>query len=276
MDADHPGARPLTAVVLAAGSGTRMRSQLPKVLQPVAGRPIVLHVLHAIRDAGLRDVVVVVGEQEDRVRPAIEAAAPDGLNLAFVRQPKPLGTADALLQARAAVTSNELLVLNGDLALLTAAHLQPLLDAAPSRCALATATVADPTGLGRVVRRSDGTVAAIVEEAVADPATLEIQEINTGIYRFNAAWLWRALSTLEPSKGGETYITDVITNLCAGGEHAPGDLIALPLQQQDGPLNVENRRDLARAEAVMQRRIRERWLDHGVTIVDPAAVYIDA
>ncbi len=268
-DSDDHTSRP-TAVVLAAGRGTRMRSGVPKPLQPLAGRPIVLHVLHALRDGGVRRAVVVTGHGAEAVEAAVRAGAPAGLGLDFVRQSAPRGTAHAALQARGLAADREVLIVNGDLALLRPEDVRAVLAAPPSRLTLAAARVPDPSGLGRVLR-DGGRLRAVVEEADADAATRAIDEVNVGIYRADAARLWRALDSLPASASGEVYLTDAVAQASDGGEAA-----AVVIDAPDGPLNVESRRDLARAERVLRDRINARWMDAGVTIVDPAATYIDA
>lgn len=249
-----------------------MRSRTPKVLQPLAGRPIVGHVLHALAGAGITRAVVVTGHDEERVRAAAREAAPPGFDVVFVRQDEPLGTGHAVLQARPCIDTGAILAINGDLGLARPDQIAAVAQAPAGAIAVATAEVADPTGLGRIVRDTAGGLAAIVEEAAADAATRTIQEINVGFYRFDAAWLWPALDGVRPGAGGERYLTDVLERAIAEGV----PVLPVPVALPDGPLNIENRRDLARAEAALRAAIVERWLDAGVTIVDPAATYIDA
>jgi bifunctional UDP-N-acetylglucosamine pyrophosphorylase/glucosamine-1-phosphate N-acetyltransferase len=260
-----------------------MRSRLPKVLQPLSGRPILGHILHALRQAGLRETVVVTGHAEDEVRASATAACPEGMALRFAHQSQPLGTGHAVQQARDQVTTASVLIVNGDLGLLradqvraiataegTAAGQGPLRD--HGAITVATAEVPDPTGLGRIVRTDVGLIDAIVEEALVDDATRGIKEINVGLYRFDSAWLWSALDTLPASDTGEIYLGDVLANAMAEGLAT----VPVPVDLRDGLLNIENKRDLARAEQVIRRRIVERQLDSGVTITDPATTYIDA
>ncbi len=260
----------VTAVVLAAGRGTRMRSDTPKGLHALAGRPVLLHVLHALRDGGLRRAIVVTGHGAEQVEAAIGAAAPAGLDVLFVRQPAPLGTGHAALQALALAPSGEVLVVNGDLPLLRPQDVCAVLAAPPSCLTLAAARVPDPSGLGRV-RRDGGRLQAVVEEADADAATRAIDEVNVGLYRADAAWLWRTLASLPASASGEVYLTGAVARAAASG-----DAGAVVIDAPDGPLNVESQRDLARAGRALRARINDGWMDAGVTIVDPATTYIDA
>jgi bifunctional UDP-N-acetylglucosamine pyrophosphorylase/glucosamine-1-phosphate N-acetyltransferase len=254
-----------------------MRSRLPKVLQPLSGRPILGHILHALRQAGLRETVVVTGHAGDEVRESAIATCPEGLALRFVDQPQPLGTGHAVQQAREQVTTAGVLVVNGDLGLLrpdqvraVAAGQGPSSDR--GAITVATAEVPDPTGRGRIVRTDVGLIGAIVEEALVDDATRGIQEINVGLYRFDSAWLWSALDTLQASDTEEMYLPDVVAKAIAEGLAT----VPVPVDLSDGLLNIENKRDLARAEQGMRRRIVDRHLDSGVTITDPATTYIDA
>ena len=263
--------RSRTAIVLAAGSGRRMQSELPKVLHPLAGRPLLLHVLHALAEAEVNDVVLVVGASESAVREAVSVGAPGELAIRYSKQGEPRGTADAVLAAQHAVEADEVLVVNGDLGLVTGAQLQTLIDAAPAALVLAGGRVADPAAAGRVLRSEEGALQAVVEAADADEATLAVDEINVGLYRFDAAWLWPALARIQPSVSGELYLTDAVADAVGLGVAAAA-LIDLP----DGSLSVESRADLARAEQAVRRRVVDGWLDAGVSFIDPAATYVDA
>jgi bifunctional UDP-N-acetylglucosamine pyrophosphorylase/glucosamine-1-phosphate N-acetyltransferase len=132
--------------------------------------------------------------------------------------------------------------------------------------------VDDPTGLGRIVRAADGSLAAIVEQADADEQTAAIAEINAGIYRVDAAWLWPVLESLPASASGEIYLTDAI----AQGAEQSSQVVAVSIDAPDGPLHVDTQRDLARAEGIMRARIAAHWMDHGVTIRDPHTTHIGA
>ncbi len=261
-----------------------MRSALPKVLHPLCGRPMVVHVLAALREAGIRRGVVVTGHEAMRVRAAIDAyrdhPALAGLALTYVTQPLARGTGHAVLEAREAIgRTGAVLVVNGDAPLVTAAQIRAVLaagvppadsTATVSPAVIGVGTVADPSRLGRVLRDADGRVRGVIEEADADAATRAVQEVNLGLYRFAAAWLWDTLASLPPSASGEIYLTDAIARAAAAG-----GVIGAPVAAE-GRLNVEDRRDLARAEAILRTRIRERWLDAGVTLRDPDQTYIDA
>ena len=247
-----------------------MRSALPKVLQPVCGRAMVLHVLQALREAGVEQTVVVTGHGGEAVRAAVEGSG-HANKVAYATQAEQLGTGHATLQASALAGDGRVLVVNGDMPLVSAEQLRTVLEADVASAAVATAEVPDPHNMGRVVRSEAGGIAAIVEEADADAATAAIREVNLGIYAFEGAWLWRTLAKLAPSARGEIYLTDAVT--VAAGE---GGALPVPVPAPDGRINVEDRTDLMRAEHLMRHRIQEHWLALGVSIVDPKTTYIDA
>ncbi len=267
---------PAVAVVLAAGQGTRMRSTRPKVVHEVAGRPMVGHVVRAARGAGVRDVIVVVGAGEPAVRDALA-----GEDVRFVRQAAPRGTGDALAAATDAVADAvragaSTFVLNGDGALVRPATLAELAavhatGATPGAgVTVATATVDDPTGLGRIVRDGDGGVARIVEEADADAATRAVRETNAGTYLLGPD-VWPRLAALGADNAqGEVYLTDLAAASVADG--AP--VRAAPLTDPDDAAAANDRRDLARLEGIAQARLAAAWMAAGVTFLAPATVHL--
>ena len=260
------------AVVLAAGKGTRFKSDLAKVLHPAAGRSMVRWVVEALRPLQLDRVVVVVGHQAEAVRSELEAAQIQGL--VTVEQREQNGTGHAVrvaMEAGALDGVDEVLVLPGDTPLLTSAVLADLLrrhrSVAHTAATLLTADLADPTGYGRVVREGDR-VTGIVEDRDATDAQRTITEINTSIYAFARNSLVEALRWLTTDNDqGEEYLTDVIARLASSRVDAigaPAELVA----------GVNDRSQLAAAAAVLRQRI---LLDHmvaGATIVDPAATYV--
>ena len=263
------------AVVLAAGRGTRMRSRLPKPLHPVAGVPMIDLVCDTVRAAGILDVVVVTASADDEVARHLAATA-GGPRV--VVQSEPLGTGHAVLAAREAVdAASKVLIVNADLPLLSSATLRALAmehEMWGSTLTFLTALLDEPTGYGRVVRDYSGGrgVVAVVEERDADESTRALHEINVGLYAVDAAWLWSALEAIEPSSHGERYLTDIVARAIDGGAavetHAVGD--EREVQQ------VNTRVDLAKAEALLRDRVRERLMLAGVTLLDPASTFIDA
>ena len=266
------------AIVLAAGRGTRMGggalAALPKVLRPLAGRALAAHVLHALAAGGVKRAVVVVpsGELGGQIDSALRADAPPSLSLAFAVQERPTGTADAVLAARAQVDAPQVLVVNGDLGLLNGEQLRPLLDAPLGDALLSVARVEDPTGMGRIVRAgADGRVLRIVEQREASPEEAAIDEVNVGVYRFNAEWLWAALERVPRGANGERYATDVIAE---AAERETLRAVTVPMPE--GRLNVETRADLLAAEQLARKRAAARLSKGDALFVDPSAVWVDA
>lgn len=258
------------AVVLAAGQGTRMRSRIPKVLHPLAGRPMIDHVLAALADAGIARPVVVTGSGADAVEAAIDGRA------ATVRQEPQRGTADAVARALPLVpdTATTIVVTMGDAPLIRADTFTALADelaASESAIALVGAEPSVPTGYGRIVRSSDGSATAIIEEADADDATRALREINAGTYAFDAAWLRSAIARVAPSASGELYLTDLVALAAQDGRG-----VRVVMADAIEAIGINDRVALSEAEAILQRRIGEAHMRSGVTIVDPSTTRIDA
>ena len=274
--------RPLSAIVLAAGEGTRMRSATPKPLHRLCGRPMVLHVLDALAELPVERVVVVVGYRSVDVVKAVQAEAPPELRIEFVEQTQPLGTGDAAAVALtgfdegADLADGDLVILPGDTPLLRPATLAGLVrthrrsDAAAT---LFTARVADPVGYGRIVRSKNGNVARIVEHADANEEELGIDEIATSIYCFRHGVLAPALRRLSPANAqGEYYLTDAIGVLDGAGYPVVTMVVPDPVEAA----GVNDRAQLAVAEAVLRERLNERWMRRGVTMTDPTHTYLDS
>jgi bifunctional UDP-N-acetylglucosamine pyrophosphorylase/glucosamine-1-phosphate N-acetyltransferase len=261
----------LTAVILAAGESKRMRSARPKALHLLGGRRLIDYPVRVARTLGAR-IVLVVGRGADDVRAAL-GESPD---LAYVEQKERLGTAHALLQARGACgdSAGAVLVLPGDQPLMSEALLRALVDHHRSTAAAATlltAWVDEPAGYGRVIREG-GRPAAIVEHRDATAAQRAIREIGTSTYCFDARSLWPALERVTPqNEQGEHYLTDVVSILAASG--APVEALAAPHPEEC--MGINDRRQLAEVAAVLRRRTLERLMVEGVTILDPAATYVD-
>jgi bifunctional UDP-N-acetylglucosamine pyrophosphorylase/glucosamine-1-phosphate N-acetyltransferase len=256
-------------VVMAAGQGKRMRSSTPKVLHELAGRPMVRHVVEAAKEAGLLDVIVVVGPGQDAVREAAGGGVP------YAEQPQPLGTGDAVSRARqAAGAVQHLLVLNGDVPLITARTLRSLVEqhaAYGADVTFLTAIVADAGQYGCVQRDSAGRVIDVVEASDRDDATEGPAEINSGQYCFRASWLWPHLDQIPRSASGEYYLTALIE--MAVRESATLQAIVATDPIEAGGIN--DRAQLAQAEAHLRQRINHGHMLAGVTMVDPSRTYID-
>ncbi len=272
--------RPLAAVVLAAGEGTRMRSTRPKPLHRLCGRPMVLHVLDALAELSVTRVVVVVGHRADWVTKTLIEHAPQGMAIEFVEQPEQRGTGDAMSVALTGLPTDDeddgdVVVLPGDTPLLRATTLAALVHhhrASDSAATLLTAALADPTGYGRVVRGRDDAVARVVEHADATEEEREVEEINTSIYCFRRSVLAPSLRRLSPANAqGEYYLTDVVEVLYEAGHR----VTTLVVQDTMEVAGVNDRAQLAVAEAELRDRINERWMRSGVTMWDPQTTYID-
>ena len=261
------------AVVLAAGKGTRFRSELAKVLHRAAGRTLVGHVLEAVRPLGLGQVVVVVGHQADDVRAAVEASGV--ANLTTVVQEEQLGTGHAVQVAMPALADDieQVMILPGDTPLLTASTLEELLHAARGNAAaMLTAHASDPAGYGRVIRDDAGSVLQVVEHRDATPEQREIDEFNAGMYVIARDQLAHGLDRLDTGNDqGELYLTDVVEILAGEGQH-----VAAVVTTEDEVAGVNDRRQLADAANVLRRRHLDRLMaEVGVSVVDPAATYVD-
>jgi len=261
----------LATVILAAGQGTRMKTEWPKVLHPIAGRPMVSYVIHTSIALGDERPTLVVGYRADQVRAAI------GDRVAYVDQPQQLGTGHAVMQARAALHghSDVVLVLYGDTPFVHVETLRAMLDTHAENNAtitLLTFRPPDPLRYGRIVRSGSGRVVNIVEYKEATPEQLTIREVNSGILCFQAGWLWSHLDQLQPRHGhGEYYLTDLVA--LAASEH---QAIATREATPEEVAGIDDRVRLAWAEALMRTRIAEQLMLSGVTLIDPATITISA
>jgi bifunctional UDP-N-acetylglucosamine pyrophosphorylase/glucosamine-1-phosphate N-acetyltransferase len=263
---------PLDVVVLAAGDGKRMRSRTPKILHPVAGRPLISYPVALGRGLGAR-ITVVIGHHGEAVRQALGG----GPDLNFVEQKEPRGTGHALLQARSVAGSGTgtLMVLPGDVPLLSLETLQKLLDHHESTRAAATlltAVVDDPKGYGRVLREK-GQVAAIVEERDTFPEQRKVREIGTSIYCFDSRLIWTALEQVtDRNEQWEYYLTDVIGILARGGHRVEAYTTDEPIEC----LGVNDRKQLAQLAQLMRHKVLDQLMIDGITIMNPADTSIDA
>lgn len=260
------------AAILAAGLGTRMRSRLPKVLHPVCGVPMLGYVIDAALTATGRAPVVVISPATEQVRAVFADRA------TFAVQDEPRGTADAV---RAALTelpasAHEVVVLSGDVPLISADLVTALLEvrrATGATVALVSVDSIDPTGLGRIVRDEEGMVTGIVEERDATEEQAELSEINAGVYAFDAVWLRRHLPLVRPSPTtGELYLTALVD--LAVADDLP--VVALQLPDDGSLMGINDRAQLAQAEIIMRSAINDALMRSGVTMLDPGRVIIDA
>jgi len=262
----------VTAILLAAGQGTRMKSALPKVLHPVAGKPMIWHALEAVKQVSGETPVVVVGHGADEVTKYLSGMA------RTVEQNPQLGTAHAVMQAGPLLrgTTGLILVSYADMPLLRGETLVRLVETQKKNdgpFSMLTVRADDPRGFGRIVRGADGTVQAIVEETVATPEQRAIRELNVGAYCFNADWLWDALRRIEKNpRKGEYYLTDAVEVAVRSGSAVQAEV----MEDATEAIGVNTRVHLAEVEAALRRRINESHMLNGVTIIDPATTHIEA
>jgi bifunctional UDP-N-acetylglucosamine pyrophosphorylase/glucosamine-1-phosphate N-acetyltransferase len=260
----------IRSIILAAGQGTRMKSAIPKVLHPLLGRSMLQYALDAAAAVSQAQPVVVVGHGAQQIEQAFSGKA------RFVLQEPQLGTGHAVQQAEVLLRDEADLVLvtYADMPLLTAETLQRVVQAQQENSGpltMLTQLADDPRGFGRILRGPDGRVMAIVEEAQATPQQRSIRELNVGVYCFQAQWLWKALTQVPLSPKGEYYLTDVVGIAVADGLKVEAQL----LEDVEEGIGINTRAHLAEAMAVLQKRINQRWMLAGVTLVDPATTYIE-
>ncbi|MBI3161364.1 MAG: bifunctional UDP-N-acetylglucosamine diphosphorylase/glucosamine-1-phosphate N-acetyltransferase GlmU [Chloroflexi bacterium] len=261
----------VTAILLAAGQGTRMKSDLPKVLHPIAGKPMIWHALNAIAQSTTEKPIVVVGHGAQEVTKYL------GDSAQTVLQEPQLGTGHAVMQAESVLKDRTDLVVvcYSDMPLLRGETLQNLVETQKKNrgpISMLTVHAEDPRGFGRIIRKRDGTVEAIVEEYVATPDQLLVRELNVGGYCFDANWLWDALHRIPKNpKKGEYYLTDTVE--LASKDDLP--VQATVMDDIEETIGINTRVHLAEVEAAMRRRINETHMLNGVTMIDPASTYVE-
>ncbi len=259
-----------------------MRSSRPKPLHLLCGRAMVVHVLDALAEVAVDRVVVVVGHGAERVSKQVQSEAPAGLRIEFVEQRVQRGTGDAVSVALTGfgpedeLEDGDILVLPGDTPLLRPPTIAALVRAhrqSGAAATLLTAEIDDPTGYGRVVRAKDDRVLRVVEEADADGDERAIREVNTSIYCFRSSVVAPALRRITPENAqGEYYLTDIVEVLADAGYQVTSMVAEDPMETA----GVNDRAQLAVAEAELRARTNERWMRRGVTMVDPEHTYVDA
>ena len=259
-----------SAVLLAAGQGTRMKSALPKVLHPLLGRPMIFYGLDTLRNVTGTNPVAVIGHGAEAIRQAVGEAAE------FVIQEPQLGTGHAVQQAQSLLQGNadQILVTTADMPLLTEETLRCVVQAQSENSGpitMLTLLAEDPRGFGRVVRTAGNRVLEVVEEAQATEEQRQIRELNASVYCFNSDWLWRSLPRITLSPKGEYYLTDLIAIAAQDGLAVR----ALVAENPHETIGINTRVHLAEAEAYLRQRINRDWMLAGVTLIDPATTYIE-
>lgn len=262
----------LAVVIIGAGKGTRMRSDLAKVLHPLAGVPLITHVLKSARQLHPAHLITVVGHQASAVRAICEP-----LGASCVEQSPQLGTGHAVAQAEPLLSSfnGDVLILYGDVPLLQPETIQALLqEHRKQRAAVTvlTAVLDNPTGYGRIIRDADGNIVRIVEERDASDSEKLVREINSGIYCMASAFLFPALHTIgRDNAQSEQYLTDVVAVAVQNAQRVAHRVVAQPFEIY----GVNTRLDLSALECRVRRKICQQHMLNGVTIFDPATTVID-
>jgi bifunctional UDP-N-acetylglucosamine pyrophosphorylase / glucosamine-1-phosphate N-acetyltransferase len=261
---EHPA-----AVILAAGRGTRMRSDLPKVLHPLCGRPMLAYVLETLRRAGVTRPLLVVGREGAAVRAAI------GPVVHYVIQRRPLGTGHAVAQALPRLRGRALVyVVYADMPFVSSQTLRGLRKAmrSPAAAAMATGNAEESHQFGRILRDGQRRFQRIVEDRDATPEERAVREVNVGVYCFRVRELKGALDRIRPNnRQREYYLTDAVNLLAT----APGGVVTVAVDDPDEMIGINGREELAQAERAMRRRILSRVMASGVTVVDPVTTFID-
>ena len=260
-----------TSVILAAGMGTRMKSKMPKVLHTVCGKPLSKWVIDASKAAGADKVCAVVGHKAETVKEVL------GDVCEFALQAEQKGTGHAVMQAIDVIKNSkgEVVILNGDTPLITAETINKAIEYHKNndnQATVITAILDDATGYGRIVRDNDGSVLKIVEQKDASKEEKKINEVNSGMYVFDAQSLVYALDKITPNNAqGEYYLTDTLEILLSAGKKIGGYAIS----DNDEIRGINDRVQLNEAEKIMQKRINEYHMRNGVTMRNPESVYIE-
>ncbi len=265
----------VTGIVLAAGSGTRMKSNLPKVLHQVCGRPMIHYILDAVINSGVDNVVVVLGSGAELVSDYINKNFKDGIKTVF--QPEQDGTAGAVKVALSNIKDvDEVLVCCGDTPLITADTLREFINTSKNKrpvCSLITMELEDPTGYGRIIRDKEGYVVKIVEETDLENEERMIREVNSGVWFFDVRLILEFFRIMKKNeRKGEYYLTDVVEFCVKKGVKVNGFQASDPVEFY----GVNDRMDLYFANYAMRLSIIERIIESGVTIIDPYNTYIDS
>lgn len=259
----------IETIILAAGEGKRMCSKTPKVLQKICGVPIAQHVINCSKKLGCDEPVVVVGHRADEVMSVLNGAK-------FAMQHQQLGTGHAVIQAQEFIGTGDTLILYGDTPLIQAETLMSMYKVHKQNgygVTILTADYENPTGYGRIIRNEKGLIDSIIEEKDADIKTKKIKEINSGMYFFKSEELKKALKLLKNNNSqGEYYLTDAVSHIKENGY----DIGAFKTNCSEEIMGVNNKLQLAEANQVMNKRVLNKHMLNGVTIIDPSNTYIES
>ncbi len=260
----------IDVVILAAGKGTRMVSDLPKPLHPLLGKPLINYVIDAAAPLAEQPPVIIIGHGGEKTKETL------GEQLRYAVQDELLGTGHAVRQAENILKgqSDLILVLYGDMPLVRTQTLENLVHTQESNSGpltILTLLEDNPRGFGRIARGASGLIQKIVEEVDATPEQLEIKELNAGMYCFKADWLWGSLEKLIPSKSGEYYLTDLVELAASEGMSVASVQIEDPREL----IGINTRIHLAETGQILRSRINQEWMLAGVSILDPSSTYID-
>lgn len=261
----------IQGVILAAGSGTRMKSDTPKVLHEICGQPILVHITQTLKLAGIPTPIIVCPPDP------VDFSETLGSDFFYVTQASPDGTGNALLVAREKVvlSTTHILCISGDSPLLkpdTIARLITKNIESEADITILTSPTSPQNGLGRIIRDKSQTITRIVEERFANEQQLTTNEVNGGVYCFRTGNLWRRLESLEASQNGEVLLTDLIASTISDG----GKVDNLEVAHSSEILGINTRVHLATAETILRDSIRSYWMNQGVTILDPTSTFIDS
>jgi bifunctional UDP-N-acetylglucosamine pyrophosphorylase/glucosamine-1-phosphate N-acetyltransferase len=260
----------IDVVILAAGKGTRMVSDLPKPLHPLLGKPLIKYVIDAAAPLAEKPPVIIIGHGGKKTKETL------GDQLRYAVQDDLLGTGHAVRQAETLLKgqSDLVLVLYGDMPLVRTQTLENLIQTQESNSgplSILTLQEDNPRGFGRIARDTSGLIQKIVEEVDATPEQLEIKELNAGMYCFKADWLWGSLKELVPSKSGEYYLTDLVELAANEGK----EVASVQIDDPKELIGINTRIHLAETGQILRSRINQEWMLAGVSILDPSSTYID-
>lgn len=261
-----------TCIILAAGEGTRMKSNLPKVLHPICGKPMIDYIIDSVRSVGVHKIIIVIGHKSELVKKSLKGVE-------FIKQDRLLGTGDAVVRTAKLILNDsniqDILILYGDTPLLRTKTIKNILNTHRTHnasCTLLTAQLKNPTGYGRIKRSSNNNIVKIIEELDASIYDKVIEEINVGVYCFNKTVLFEALKKIIPeNEKKEYYLTDTIEVIARSGRK----IASLLLDDPDEFLGVNTRVELSQAERIIRKRILNTIMQSGVTIVDPENTYVE-